>query len=263
MKTGFIGAGKCGMSLAAYFAGKGIEICGFASHHNVKDSIFAFYSINELVSKSDIMFITVTDTAICDVWQEIKGLDLKNKIICHCSGSLTSAVFEGANGENVCSVHPMLAFNSPNTPSDAIENAFFTLEGGAEAVKAVSKLLKIAGNRYKIIDRRYKAEYHAAACFASNFVVSVCEKAEEHLKNCGFTREEAHTALIPLMRNNMDNIIACGTHGAITGPAARGDMITIEKHLGVMGRDTELYKLLTDIIFEMREMKTENINADT
>ncbi|MGN0183237.1 MAG: Rossmann-like and DUF2520 domain-containing protein [Candidatus Ornithomonoglobus sp.] len=253
MKIGFIGAGKCGMSLAAYFAGKGIEICGFASRHAVKDSRFSFYSTNELVSKSNIIFITVTDTAIPKVWQEIRGLDLENKIICHCSGSLTSEVFDGANCENVCSVHPMLAFNSRNTSADAIEKAFFTLEGGKNAVNIISKLLDKTGNKCKIIDKSCKAEYHAAACFASNFVVAVCERAERHLESCGFSRKEAHEALIPLMRNNMDNIIACGTRGAITGPAARGDMMTIEKHLGVMEADTALYKLLTDVIFEMKE----------
>ncbi|MGN0163984.1 MAG: Rossmann-like and DUF2520 domain-containing protein [Candidatus Ornithomonoglobus sp.] len=254
MKIGFIGAGKCGMSLAAYFAGNGIEVCGFSSRHKEENSGFDFYSAEELVKRSGIIFMTVTDAAISEVWQKIKRLDLENKIICHCSGSLTSEAFDGAKHENVCSIHPMLAFNSRSTSSDAIKKAFFTLEGGANAISVISKLLDKTGNKYKIIDKSCKAEYHAAACFASNFVVAVCERAEQHLESCGFSREEAHEALIPLMRNNMDNIIACGTRGAITGPAARGDMMTIEKHLGVMGADTELYKLLTDVIFEMKEI---------
>lgn len=33
-ETGFIGAGKCGMSLAYYFRSKGIKISGFSSRGN-------------------------------------------------------------------------------------------------------------------------------------------------------------------------------------------------------------------------------------
>ncbi|MGM9936177.1 MAG: NAD(P)-binding domain-containing protein, partial [Candidatus Ornithomonoglobus sp.] len=74
MKVGFIGAGKCGMSLAAYFAGKGIEVYGFSSRHKTENSGFDFYSAEELVKRSGIIFVTVTDTAISEVWQEIRGL---------------------------------------------------------------------------------------------------------------------------------------------------------------------------------------------
>lgn len=250
MKIGFIGAGKCGMSLAAYFKSRGIEISGFSSR-SADTGEFHLLTPGELVKGSDIIFVTVTDRAIPKVWEKIKNFDLYGKIICHCSGSMTSDVFTDA--PSAASVHPMLAFNSRFTDIDAISQAFFTIEGGNEAVKTVAKLLEKTGNRYKVIAGVCKAEYHAAACFASNFVVSVCEKAQQHLMNCGFSRDEAHKSLIPLMQNNMNNIISDGTMGAITGPAARGDMVTINKHLEVMGTDAELYKLLTKVILNMKD----------
>lgn len=253
MKLGFIGAGKCGMSLARYFKSNGIEVTGFCSRHEISDSGFNLLTEKELAESSDIIFVTVTDTAIGEVWKALRCIDLTGKVICHCSGSMTSEVFEGAAEGVAASMHPMLAFNSCNTDKAAIKNAFFTMEGGTLAVEQLSRLLSICGNRYRVIKKECKAEYHAAACFASNFVVAVCERAEQHLMNCGFSRDESHSALVPLMKNNMDNIVSCGTHEAITGPASRGDMITIEKHLSVIGDDTELYQLLTDVIINMKK----------
>lgn len=251
LNIGFIGSGKCGMSLARYFRQKGLSVTGFSSRHDVSDAEFGFLSKEELLKKSDVIFITVTDSAIYSVWEELSGFSLEGKIICHTSGSADSEVFVGANKENVGSIHPMLAFSSRATSCDAIEKAFFTIEGGEKFVSAIEYILKACSNRYKIIDKSCKSEYHAAACFASNFVVSVCEKAERHLMNCGFSRDEAHAALIPLMKNNMDNIISVGTHSAITGPAARGDMVTLEKHRAVLGRDVPLYDMLTQVIMDM------------
>ncbi len=249
------------MSLAYYFRGKGIDVSGFSSRREIKDSGIRQLCREDLIKSSGIIFITVTDSAIEAVWNEIKEYDLTDKIICHCSGSLSSDIFFGANRESVCSVHPMLAFDSGHTSSENISRAFFTLEGGGYAVRTISELLNFTGNRFKTINKRDKAKYHAAACFASNFVVAVCDKAEELLSECGFDRHSAHEALVPLMRGNMENIISHGTAAALTGPAARGDMITIEKHMEALGKDRELYRALTSVIFAMGGSKDENDNS--
>ena len=50
-----------------------------------------------------------------------------------------------------------------------------------------------------------------------------------------------------------DNILKVGCEKAITGPAARGDMATVEKHIEVLDERTrELYKELTNVIFDMK-----------
>ena len=257
---GFIGAGKCGMSLAYYFRSKGINVRGFSSRSNdIED--FELFSCDELVKASDIIFITVTDTAIPEVWESISGMDLEGKIICNCSGSLSSEIFSGANHDMVCSVHPMLAFNSRHTSIDAVEQAFFTVEGGKYAVSSVSEILSLCNNKFRIINARDKAKYHAASCFASNFVVAVCDKAVRLLSECGFNETEARDALAPLMRNNMENIISCGAAGAITGPAARRDFVTIERHMDALDEKTAaLYSALTDVILNETTAKRRDGN---
>lgn len=240
------------MSLAYYFRSKGIKVIGFSSRNNNTED-FELCSREKLVTQSDIIFITVNDDNIQTVWNEIEEMDLEEKIICHCSGSLSSEIFKGAGSGNVCSVHPMLAFNSKHTSLNAISNAFFTVEGGRKAVDTVSEILSLCGNSFKIITAENKVKYHTAACFASNFVVSVCYKAIKLLQECGFSKSESENALSTLMKCNMDNILEVGCEKAITGPASRGDNVTIEKHLGVIDERTgRLYEELTNVIYEMK-----------
>lgn len=244
---GFIGAGKCGMSLAHYFTYNNLPVYGVASRHEFSDVRISCHSVENILKNCDIIFITVNDGSIKEVWDNLKKYDLQNKIFCHCSGSLSSDILGG----NSCSMHPMLAFNSKQTDVHVTEKAFFTVEGSDRAVLAIEDILKVTGNPYKIINKAHKVKYHAAACFASNFVVAVCDKAEELLTQCGFTPEEAHNALSPLMKGNMDNILKCGTKSAVTGPAARKDMSTIQNHRRILGEDVPLYDMLTKIILDM------------
>lgn len=246
---GFIGAGKAGCSLARYFARRGFEISGFWSR-SFKETGFDFLqSPNDVASKSEIIFITVTDSAISAVWNGLDKSALKNKTICHCSGSLTSDIFTRADRNTVCSVHPMLAFNSGRTSTEKISRAFFTIEGGRAAVEKISALLTRCGNPFRVIDAQSKPKYHAAACFASNFVTAVCAEAFELLEECGFSEDEAKAALSPLMAENMENIISCGIRGSLTGPAARGDALTVKKHLNALGEEKKrAYKPLCAIM---------------
>lgn len=241
---GFIGAGKVGCSLARYFSERGIAVSGLFGRSGVPSWLPRLNTAQEVIEKSDVIFITVTDSAITDVWN---GLDISdNKIICHCSGSLSSEIFTGANPSQVCSVHPMLAFAGKNVPEEQISKAFFTIEGGDAAISAVGAVLEACGNPYRVISPLNKVKYHAAACFASNFAVAVCARGFELMRQCGFSEEEARTAMTPLIMGNAENICSRGIKASLTGPVSRGDAVTVEKHLGMLeGADKEIYRLLS------------------
>ena len=77
---GFIGAGKCGMSLAYYFRSKGVNVIGFSSRSNNTED-FELYSREKLINNSDIIFITTNDDNIQTAWNKIKDMNLKEKIM--------------------------------------------------------------------------------------------------------------------------------------------------------------------------------------
>ena len=68
---GFIGAGKCCMSLAYYFRSKGVNVIGFSSRSNNTED-FELYSREKLINNSDIIFITTNEVIIQMILKKIK-----------------------------------------------------------------------------------------------------------------------------------------------------------------------------------------------
>ncbi len=120
IKFGFIGAGKVGFSLGKYLKENNINVIGYysKSQHSAKEAaIFTntkhYSSLEDLIKNSDAIFITTSDNQISSVWNEIKRLPIKEKLICHCSGSISSDIFSNINnlGAYGYSIHPMFAIS--------------------------------------------------------------------------------------------------------------------------------------------------------
>ena len=120
MKAGFIGAGKVGFSLGKYLAKNGIDVTGYYSRSAdsaIKASEFTgtryYKDLTDIIEDSDTLFITAPDGAITEVWEYIRNLPIKNKNICHCSGSISSAAFFDAEKKGAFrySIHPLYAFS--------------------------------------------------------------------------------------------------------------------------------------------------------
>ena len=63
-------------------------------------------------------------------------------------------------------------------------------------------------------------------------------------------------ALHPLMQGNLDAIMEKDTVDALTGPAERADVETVEAHLKTLvGDDREIYRLLTKKITALAKQK--------
>ncbi len=76
----------------------------------------------------------------------------------------------------------------------------------------------------------------------SNLVCALAQESLDLLTDCGFSEEEALSALYPLAENNLRNIFSAGPINALTGPVERNDSSTIKKHLACINdriiRDT-------------------------
>ena len=122
MKVGFIGAGKVGCSLYDYFVHNNIPVTGCYTRTQAKVSgtekqtqkIFTT-SIDKILTKSDVLFLTVPDDAIAAVWELVKTYPIQGKFICHCSGSLGSAVLSGISYSCSCGL-PVPAYRPYGLP---------------------------------------------------------------------------------------------------------------------------------------------------
>jgi predicted short-subunit dehydrogenase-like oxidoreductase (DUF2520 family) len=91
------------------------------------------------------------------------------------------------------------------------------------------RLSRAWGGRPFLLPDEAKPRYHAAAVFASNFVVSSVWAATALLRDAGV--RDSTAVLAPLLRATVENVVARGPEKAITGPIARGDTKTVRRHV--------------------------------
>ena len=218
----------------------------------------AYSDLENLVNESDILFLTVTDGSIEAVWNRIKAFTLKGKMICHCSGSLSSSIFSGIDEceAYAYSVHPLYAISDKLTSYQHLDKAMFTIEGSIKHIKQMDAFIKKLGNKTQIIDTLSKTKYHAAAVMVSNQVIALAQIGINVLASCGISETDARTMLKSLMLGNVGNMVTLGTKEALTGPVERNDIETIKKHLECLsGRDLKIYVELSKVLLEIAKSK--------
>ena len=128
---------------------------------------------------------------------------------------------------------------------------------GAERFAAA--LADALGMRPFAVPEERRAAYHAAACIASNFLVALEESAAGLLDATGV--EDARELLAPLVVRTAFNWAEQGGD-ALTGPIARGDAATIERHRAALAESApELIPLYEALAERTATLATEEVAA--
>lgn len=252
MKIGFIGAGKAGSAFGRYLKEQGLSVSGFCSRSYSSAFDAANFTssrimdIKEITELCNYIFITTSDDSIVEVWEKIKNFNLQDKNIFHMSGALSSNIFSGIEdvGAFGYSLHPIFPVSNKNLYKKFNE-AIFTVEGNN--ILRIQDFLNSSKINFIEIDCSNKSRYHAAMVFASNYIVSIARISKELLCECGFPENKIVDALYPLMSGSVENIKNYGIEEALTGPAARGDIGTVKKHIESLKTYKEIYSLLGEI----------------
>ena len=274
MNVGFIGAGKVGFSLGRWFAQNGVTVTGYWSRRREsagEAALFtgtqAFDSAEALVRASDVIFLTVPDGMIPTVFETLRGFELTEKQLCHCSGALTAReAFPGA--ESLCaglySIHPLFPISSKDAAWRELPGAFFCLEGVGPHLPLWKETLTSLGARTLLLPSSRKAAYHCACAAASNLVCALAAVSVELLEGCGLEEKDALEALAPLMRANLEHILRDGPVEALTGPVERGDVRTVARHLECLpeGNGRSLYLAASRVLTDLAEKKHPETNYE-
>jgi predicted short-subunit dehydrogenase-like oxidoreductase (DUF2520 family) len=162
-----------------------------------------------------LVLLCVPDRAIAEVAAEIAP----GPWVAHVSGATPLAALDPHRRR--FAMHPLQSFARGGGPGQ--------LDGAWAAVTAESDdarehalwLARTLGLRPFVLDDEHRAAYHAGAAFASNYLVTLRAAAGSLLAAAGAPPE----ALDPLIRGVIDNGFE------LTGPIARGDWETVERHL--------------------------------
>ena len=209
-----VGAGRAGGALAAALGGAGwrvLPVLGRAD--DVRDAAHGV----------DLLVLATPDAAIASVAAEVAPVDAT--VVAHLAGSLGLDVL--APHERRAAVHPLAAL--PNAEVGAarlVGGCWFAVAGDPLARRIVDDL---GGHAIEVADDR-RAAYHAAAVVASNHLVALLGQVERIGASAGVPL----AAYLDLVRTTVDNVAALGPAAALTGPVARGDTATIERHLAAL-----------------------------
>ncbi|OPY82380.1 MAG: ketol-acid reductoisomerase [Smithella sp. PtaU1.Bin162] len=194
----------------------------------------AFRDPKRAVQEADIILITTPDDIIAIVCKEIADPRLVcGKFIFHMSGAGGLDLLDSAKkaGAAVASVHPVQSFSSIDSAINNLPGSVFGITAENKAKKYAVKIVRNLGGTPIFISPDQKPLYHAAACFASNYLVSLLNVVELIYESVGINEENARKAYLPLVYGTLKNIESSGSISALTGPIARGDVSTIRKHI--------------------------------
>jgi predicted short-subunit dehydrogenase-like oxidoreductase (DUF2520 family) len=211
---------------------------------------FASYQVGCGVTPAGVdgLLIAVPDDAIERVVQELAEARLSEGLpVLHASGSLSLDVLAplAEQGHSVGGMHVLAAIADPVDGADRLRGATFGVEGEGAARALAERLVAACGGRVLPIRPGGKALYHAAAVFASNYAVALLSVAERLMAEAGVPAHDAQPALAALAAGAVENVATRGPANALSGPVARGDADTVERHLArLSGADRHLYCLL-------------------
>lgn len=270
MRIGFVGAGKVGKALGLFFSRRGLTIAGYysktpasAGHAAELTGSGTYASPEHLVQDSDVVFLTVPDGVLTEMDMQLAKLGRDRAFPCercflHTSGALPSRCLAqlAAMGCAVGSMHPLQSFGEPEESAARLDRALITLEGTERAVAVMEEILRRTGAlSVRAISPDRKPLYHAGACIASNYLVTLLESALCCFEAAGIGRVQAMDALRTLMESALENVRVKGPSDALTGPIARGDAGTVAVHLESLARElpseSELYRTMAERTFHM------------
>jgi len=247
---GIIGAGRLGSALALALAEKGHPIAAVASRRDNTARALArriagaqATSPGDLVTRCDLVFLTLPDTAVTSVAAELPWR--AGQAVVHTSGGLDLSVLAPAAARDALpgGFHPLRAFASGDPGANAFAGVTIGIAGGPALSAQLEALAGGLGARALRIDGVDRALYHAAAVFASGFSIALLAAARRAWTLAGLPEAEARAALAPLLAGAAANASSSPLERALSGPIARGEPDTILRHLERLGRAPELADL--------------------
>jgi len=209
-----IGPGRAGRSLARALEAVGVDVSGLLGHND---------DLSSAAVGVDVVLLTVPDRAVAGVASAIEPV--RSTVVAHCSGSLGLEVL--APHERVASLHPLVTLPDPVIGAVRLRTGGYFVVAGDQVATDLALAL---GGHPLVMRAERRAEYHAAACIASNHLVALLGQVQRVAESVGLPLE----AFLPLARGALDDVGLLGPAAALTGPAARGDLVTIERHRQVL-----------------------------
>jgi predicted short-subunit dehydrogenase-like oxidoreductase (DUF2520 family) len=245
MDVAVVGAGTVGTAVAVWLERAGHRIVGVSGRAETRRRVEAHLpnapvlGATEAAAAAELVVIGTPDdvieaTAVALAAAAAVGSDTW---VVHLSGSLGLDALEGARekGARVLAIHPLQTFPDVDAAIERLPGSWIAVTADGEEGFLLGERLAedLRGIPFRLEDER-RPLYHAAAVFASNYLVTTSAIAASLFAAAGLS--DPARAMRPLQRASLDHVERLGPARALTGPAARGDAGTIRRNLEALER---------------------------
>ncbi len=267
MKIIIIGGGRVGTSFGYLLNKNGFEILGVCNKHfsSAEEAVkkigqgkpLTLEEVKNKCKEADLIIITTPDDLIekiAKIISEMRG-DQPDYLM-HMSGLYSSDILKKkGNKVSVFSLHPLQAVPNFCEGIKLLPEAVFTLEGDERGKQVGRKISDKLGLNYNMIKKEHKAIYHAAAVVASNYLVTLVDTSYNLLEAADVLNDDTKKGILNLVKGTLNNLEKMDTDKALTGPIARGDINTVQKHINSIKEHkseySKIYKILGEYTAEI------------
>jgi predicted short-subunit dehydrogenase-like oxidoreductase (DUF2520 family) len=208
----------------------------------------AIDQIGLLADDVDWVVMAVSDSAIPLLAEQIKA---SNAMVVHTAGSVGMEVLNKFANHGV--MYPFQTFTKGKAMD--MQNIPLLLEANSfKNYDALNSFASTISNKTMPVDTEQRLQLHIAAIFSCNFVNHLYTIANYILSENNLSLD----LLFPLIDETTEKIKHLSPIDAQTGPAVRGDLKVIQKHLSLINNHTQhdIYKLMSQSIINAHQNKS-------
>jgi predicted short-subunit dehydrogenase-like oxidoreductase (DUF2520 family) len=254
LRVGLIGAGNLAWNLAGSLRGTPYRVVQVlsrtADHAKALAQEWgiphASHLPSDLLPDLDLVIISSTDHAIAEIALAHAPFRGPETAFVHTSGAAPMDLLTPL-GMRIGVFYPLQTFTRGHLTEFAHVPVF--LEGDEDVQALIGPMARHLSSQVYQLDSAGRLQLHLGAVFASNFANLMWILAEETLAGLPGIDSSIYAALV---RENAIKAFQIGPKAAQTGPAKRGDVATMGKHLALLAAQAPekaaLYETLSEMI---------------
>lgn len=245
MNVAVIGAGTVGTAIAVLLERAGHRIVGISGRAETRGRASSylpgvpFLEPAAAAAQAELVVIGTPDDVIEQTAEALAVAAAvgPGTVVTHLSGSLGLEVLRtaGEAGARILAIHPLQTFPDVDSALEGMPGCPIAVTAEDDDGSLLGEQLAgdVQGVPFRLAND-LRPLYHAAAVFASNYLVTTSAIAESLFAAAGVP--DASRAMAPLQRASLEHVEHRGSAHALTGPAVRGDAGTIRRNLEALER---------------------------
>lgn len=235
--VGIIGCGAVGATLGSALRAAGHDLIGVsarsqASRERAEVMLPGIPVLDpaEIAARADLVLLTVSDTAIGPLAQQLASAWRPGQLVAHTCGALGAGVLEPAAraGAIPLALHPAMTFSGTSLDLPRLTGCPWAVTAPPPVLPIAQALVVDLEGEPFILRESERPLYHAALAHGANHLVTLVNQALRVLAQAGIS--EPATFAGPLLQAALERALSEREAG-LSGPVRRGDAATVAAHL--------------------------------